>query len=307
MRFGTELAGVRLEHCIFNASGPRCATLEELDAIGRSDSAAIVTKSCTLEPREGNPEPRYSDLPHGGIQSMGLPNLGYRKYIEFLPALKQHGKPVIVSVAGLCEADNLKIIEALDRTGVDMIELNMSCPNIPGKPQTGYDFEQSDRLIGHAMQLTSKPLGLKLPPYFDFVHFERMAAVLNRHRPAYVCCINSLGNALAIDPETERTIIRPKDGFGGLSGSYVKPTALANVRKFYELLDGIDIVGVGGICTGEDVFEFILAGATAVQVGTKFMQDGHDIFETLEREFNELMERKGYTSIEEVRGKLKTR
>src|SRR3989344_5785945 len=302
----TQIAGVDFQHCVFNAAGRLCVTLEELKRIGDSMSSAITTKSCTLEPREGNPEPRYVDLPFGSINSMGLPNLGYKKYLEFIPILKNYGKPIVASVSGLKLSDNLEIIKAFNKTDVDMIELNLSCPNIAGKPQVGYDFEQTDEVLTEVMKICEKPLGVKLPPYFDFVHFDQMAKILNKHKVRFVSCINSVGNTLIIDSDEEKVVIKPKGGFGGLGGKYIKPIALANVRKFYELLDkNIDIIGVGGIYSGKDVFEFILAGAKAVQLGTVFMQEKHGCFERIEKEFNEIMQRKGYKSIENVRGKLK--
>ena len=303
----TSIAGVAFQHCVFNAAGPLCVTHDELKDLGRSQTAAITMKSCTLEPRVGNPEPRYKDIPHGSINSMGLPNEGYQKYCEFVPLLKQEfKKPVVASVSGLKLADNIEIIKAFNNTNVNLIELNLSCPNIPGKPQIGYDFEQTDEVLSAVMGLTKIPIGVKLPPYFDFVHTQEMADLLNKHKVRFISTINSVGNTLYIDPEKEEVVIKPKGGFGGLGGKYVKPVALANVRKFYELLDDdIDIIGVGGIYSGSDVFEFILAGANAVQLATVFAQEGHGCFERIEKEFNEIMARKGYDSIEAVRGKLK--
>ena len=306
MSYTTRIAGIELKHPIFNASGALCVTREELEALGASHASAIMTKSCTLEHRDGNPEPRYRDLPHGSINSMGLPNLGYKKYMDMLPLLKKYDKPIIASVSGLSLTDNKQIIAAYNTTPIDMIELNLSCPNIAGKPQIGYDMEQTDDVLTEIMAMTTKPLGVKLPPYFDFVHYEHIAKLLNKHKVKFVSCINSPGNTLVIDPENESVVIKPKGGFGGLGGKYIKPIGLANVRKFYQLLHKeIDIIGVGGIYTGTDVFEYILAGAKAVQLGTVFVQEKHGCFERIEKEFNDIMQRKGYNSIEEVRVKLK--
>ena len=101
----TTIAGVRFPSCFMNAAGALCVTRDELVALGKSRAGAIVTKSMTVEARQGNPEPRYYGFPGGSINSMGLPNLGYRAYAELIPELKQFGKPVIASVAGLCEDD----------------------------------------------------------------------------------------------------------------------------------------------------------------------------------------------------------
>ncbi len=304
----TTLAKIPLQSYFFNASGPKCTTIEQLEALGASKSAVILSKSCTVEPREGNPEPRYVSLAFGSINSMGLPNLGYKKYGEFAPLLKsKYNKPYFVSVSGLKLQDNLKIIEHLNNVPeIDAIELNLSCPNIVGKPQVCYDTEQTEEVLCEVTKICKKPLGVKLSPYFDFVHFEQMAAILNKHNIAFVTCINSVGNALFINPEKEEVVIKPKGGFGGLGGNYIKPIALANVRKFRELLrTDIDVIGVGGIETGSDAFEFLLAGASAVQVGTTLAKEGPQCFERLENELQSYLEKKGYNCIDDAKGKLK--
>ncbi|MBI5002580.1 dihydroorotate oxidase [Candidatus Woesearchaeota archaeon] len=304
----TTIGGIPLETYFFNASGPKCTTIEHLEALGASKSGVILSKSCTYEPREGNPEPRYKELNLGSINSMGLPNLGYMKYGEFAPILKnKFKKPYLVSVSGLKLEDNMKIINHLNTIPeIDAYEVNLSCPNIVGKPQVCYDFEQTEVVLREITKISKKPLGVKLSPYFDFVHFEQMAAILNKYNIKFVTCINSVGNALFIDPETESVVIKPKGGFGGLGGAYIKPIALANVRKFRELLRAdIDIIGVGGIQTGVDAFEFLLAGASAVQVGTTLQKEGPTCFERLDNELRLFLEKKGYASIDDAKGKLK--
>lgn len=244
----TKIAGVELDSYICNASGPLDSTLEELENIASSKSSAIVMKSCTIEPREGNQEPRYIRLPLGSIQSMGLPNLGYQEYIKFASRLKKYNKPVIASVAGLSVEDYKKMIEAFQNSDVDLIEVNLSCPNLEGKPQIAYDFEQIEKVLCNISNLGKKPIGLKLPPFYDFVHHKQMADLIKKYKISFITCINSVGNTLIIDPEFETPVIKPKKGFGGLCGDYIKPIALANVRAFYELLENkVSIFGVGGI------------------------------------------------------------
>ena len=302
----TSIAGIPLNGCVYNASGARCETLEELRAIAESRSAAILAKSCTLEPRRGNPEPRYWENELGSINSMGLPNLGHRKYLEYASHFKDAGKPYIVSVAGLNMEENITIIRALaDVKDVAAIELNLSCPNVPGKPQTSYDSESTERLLTEVEKVNKRKLGVKLAPFFDMVHFDQMAEIIKRHDIRFLTLVNSIGNGLIIDPEKEQVVIKPKGGFGGIGGDYLKPTALANVRRFHELLPEIDIIGVGGIKSGADAFEFILAGAGAVQVGTELMRTGVECFGRIEDELKDIMERKGYSSIGDFRGKLK--
>jgi dihydroorotate dehydrogenase (fumarate) len=304
----TRIGKVELASFVFNAIGPKDVTLDELRVIGKSSAAAIATKSCTPLPRDGNEEPRYRDLELGSINSMGLPNLGVDAYVELSHTIKEEfpDKPLIVGAAGIGFEDFPVVVEKLQKSAADMLEVNLSCPNVKGKPQIAYDFASMDKTLKTVMSIGDKPIGVKLPPYFDFVHFEQAAEVLSKYDLEFLCCVNSIGNALVIDPETEAPVIRPKGGFGGLGGKYLKPTALANVRKFYELLgDRFAIIGVGGVYTGSDAFEFLLAGASAVQVGTVFMQEGPKCFERIDKELAEILKRKKYASVEDAKGKLK--
>lgn len=306
MDLSTTIAGVRFPSCFMNAAGALCVTRQELEALGQSRTGAIVTKSMTVEPRQGNPEPRYFGFSGGSINSMGLPNLGYRAYAELIPQLRRYGKPVVASVAGLCEDDFITIAEVINKSGPDLIEVNLSCPNIPGKPQIGYDPDASERLLKRVRRVITLPMGVKLPPYFDPAHHEVMAGVIGRIGVDFLNLINSVGNGLVVDPEREAVVIKPKGGFGGLGGSLIKPVALANVRAFWRLFQGrLPIVGTGGVMTGVDAFEHFLCGASAIQVGTVLVEEGLGAFERLERELAAQLTRKGYDSPAACRGKLR--
>ncbi|MHB8575294.1 MAG: dihydroorotate oxidase [Dehalococcoidia bacterium] len=302
-----EIGGVRIAPLLMNASGPRCVTRNELLSIARSGAGAAVTKSMTRQPRDGNAEPRYADLvtPAGSINSMGLPNLGYQEYCRLLPELRAEGKPIVASVAGFSLEDYITIAAAVSDAGFDLVEVNLSCPNVAGHPQVGYDAEATRTVVREVRKVCSRPLGFKLPPYFDPIHHEEIAAVLREGRIDFLTLVNSVGNALVIDPETERPLIHPRGGFGGLGGEYIKPIALANVRAFHTLLGGaVPIIGVGGIYTGTDAFEFLLAGASAVQIGTAFMQEGPAIFDRVAQELEAILARKGYASAAAAVGRL---
>jgi len=306
MDLSVTIAGVRFPSCMMNAAGALCVTREELEALGRSRAGAIVTKSMTLESRQGNPEPRYYGFPGGSINSMGLPNLGYRAYAALIPDLKRFGKPVIASVAGLCEDDFITIAETINAAAPDLIEVNLSCPNIPGKPQIGYDLEASERLMKRVRKVISVPMGVKLPPYFDPAHHEQMAGVIERVGVDFLSLINSVGNGLVVDPEREAVVIKPKGGFGGLGGPLIKPVALANVRAFWKLFKGrLPIIGTGGVVSGRDIFEHLLCGATAVQVGTVLVEEGLGVFDRLQKELAAVLEKKNYPSPSACVGRLK--
>lgn len=306
MDLSTTIAGVRFPSCLMNASGARCVTQGELEALGRSRSGAIVTKSMTLEARAGNPEPRYHSFPTGSINSMGLPNLGCQAYARLIPDLKRWRKPVIASIAGFTEDDFVTIAKTIAASQPDLIEVNLSCPNIPGAPQIGYDPEVSERLLARVRNVVPLPMGVKLPPYFDPAHQARMAQVLERVGVDFISLINSVGNGLLVDPERESVIIRPKGGFGGLGGALIKPVALANVRAFWKLFHGrLPIIGTGGVVTGTDIFEHLLCGASAVQIGTILVDEGLTALERLEQELGTILEKKRYESPQACRGKLK--
>ncbi|MGQ0694206.1 MAG: dihydroorotate oxidase [Nitrospiraceae bacterium] len=302
----TTIAGVAFPSCFMNAAGALCVTRDELVALGKSRAGAIVTKSMTVEARQGNPEPRYYGFLGGSINSMGLPNLGFKAYAELIPELKKFGKPVIASVAGLCEDDFPTIATTINAAEPDLIEVNLSCPNIPGKPQIGYDPDASERLLKRVRKVITVPMGVKLPPYFDPAHQEMMGNVIRRCGVDFLNTINSVGNGLVVDPELETVVIKPKGGFGGLGGRLIKPVALANVRAFYKLFEGrIPIIGTGGVVDGIDAFEHLLCGASAIQIGTVLVEEGLDVFRRLEAELAAFLAKKGYLSIADCRGRVK--
>ncbi|MBI4401727.1 MAG: dihydroorotate oxidase [Nitrospirae bacterium] len=306
MDLSTTIAGVRFPSCLMNAAGARCVTREELEALGRSHAGAIVTKSMTVEPRQGNPEPRYHGFPGGSINSMGLPNLGYRAYAQLIPELRKFKKPVMASIAGFSDEDFVTIAKAINESRPDLVEVNLSCPNIPGEPQIGYDANSSERLLKRVRKVVSVPMGVKLPPYFDPAHQEKMVRVLERVGVDFLSLINSVGNGLVVDPDKECVVIKPKGGFGGLGGALIKPVALANVRAFWKLFGGrLPIIGTGGVVTGADAFEHLLCGASAVQIGTTLVEEGLGTFERLEKELAAVLEKKGYASPSACRGALR--
>ncbi|MCP1660125.1 dihydroorotate oxidase [Neisseria perflava] len=306
----TTLAGFRFDNCIMNAAGVYDMSAEDLDAMQQSAAASFVTKSATVVPRAGNPEPRYRDTELGSINSMGLPNHGLTYYLDYVSQAQKDfpGKTYFVSLTGFNVDEDLQLLKEVQQSDFKgIVELNLSCPNVPGKPQTGYDFETVDKILDAVFAHYTAPLGIKMPPYFDLIHFDQIAAILNKYPLAYVNSVNSIGNGLCVDIDSESVLIKPKNGFGGIGGAYLKPTALANVFAFRQRLNPeIQIIGTGGVLTGQDVFEHILCGADMVQVGTLLHQQGTGVFAKLTEELKAVMQAKGYNSIDEFKGKLKT-
>ena len=303
----TQIAGFSFDNCLMNAAGVACMTVEELEEVRQSAAGSFVTKTATLEARAGNPEPRYRDVPLGSINSMGLPNQGIDYYLDYLLSLQesQPERTFFLSLVGMSPDETHTLLKKVQNSGFKGItELNLSCPNVPGKPQIAYDFEATERILGEAFSYFDKPLGIKLPPYFDIVHFDQAAEVFNRHPLKFVNCVNSIGNGMYI--EDESVVIRPKNGFGGIGGEYIKPTALANVHAFYQRLNpSIQIIGTGGVYTGRDAFEHILCGASMVQIGTALHQQGVEVFERVSLGLKAIMVQKGYETLEDFKGKMK--
>ena len=178
---------------IYNASGPRCTTCEELKEIDNSNACIVLTKSVTLLERNGNEYPRYFDNKLGSINSMGLPNKGIDYYISIENEFK---KPYIISISGLNLDENLimldKIIKGLNNDKkIYGIEINLSCPNIIGKNQLAYDFEELDKYLNdifEKLENCSLIVGLKLPPYFEIEHFKIVGTLLNKYPIDFIMC-----------------------------------------------------------------------------------------------------------------------
>lgn len=324
----TTMFGTKFNSVLWNASGVMCTEYQELQTILDSPyTGAVVTKSCTLKPRAGNPEPRYADSKstktrgNWSINSMGIPNNGIDYYIQgvtssMTPKLKRNDKPYFISISGLSVIENLEMIDRI-RTAKSLIdakcavELNLSCPNIVGKAQLCYDFEGMEDTLrklfdgSHELRI---PIGLKMSPYFDISHFNSAVDVLEpfSNRLSFLTCSNSIGNGMLIDADTESTLIYPKHGLGGCGGDPMRPVALSNVYTFNNLLgEKLDIIGCGGVNNGDDVFNLILAGAKGVQVGTFLARKGVESFKYLTDDLKRRMKKNGYENIEEFRGKVK--
>ena len=323
----TKCGKFSLDSVFMNASGVKCKTTIDLRNLYKTKvrTGAIVCKSTTLDYRRGNPGTIYyhSDSLKMSINSSGLPNYGYNFYIDMglelnkLAESKKYRylytvkKPYIMSVSGMTIEDNVeiitKIIEKHESNHISGIELNLSCPNIIGKPQVGYDFEAFDETLRRVFELDLPKkinMGLKLPPYFDISHYNSAFEIINKYPIDTLTCINSIGNGLVVDPINECSVISPKKGLGGIGGSPIKSIALANVFQFSQNTK-CDVIGCGGISSGIDVFEHILCGAKAVQLGTIVMIEGLDVFKKIERELLQIMRNKKYKKISDFCGKLK--
>lgn len=303
----TNVAGVKFKSCVWNASGVKDTTYEELETLAKF-SGAVVMKSSTIEPRKGNPAPwHYIISENDMVQSNGLCNFGYKEYIKYSFLLKEKypEKPIVASSAGFSIKENVMMVKAYQKSAVDLITVNCGCPNIEGKPILGYDFTQMKKLLRALQNLGPKPIGLKLPPYFDVAHWDEISELVLRYGISFLDCINSPGNVLVINPMTRRTVTKPKNGYAGLSGDKLGEMANANIHAFFTRLENkVSIIGTGAVSNKYTAFERILAGADAVEMGTAYFLDDEKIFSKIHRGLVEMLKFHGFDSIQEAKGQL---
>jgi len=268
-----EFCGLELAHPIINASGTfdaiagRRAFGEAL--VERFPFAAFVSKTVTLEPRQGNPPPRLWELPGGLINSIGLPNKGLEGYLRHdLPELATLPVPLIVNVMGSSRDQVAELVAAFAERGeVAALELNVSCPNVETGLLMGADPAEIEALLHRVRPLTEKPLIVKLTPNATDVPAVARAA---EHAGAdAVSLINTL-RGMALDPRTGQPWLGGVTG--GVSGPAVRAIALAQVHAVAQSVE-IPVVGMGGVASGSDALDLMRAGASLVAVGTESFRD----------------------------------
>ena len=307
-RLSSRVGRLVIEPPLMNASGPLSTYDHELWPLAHSRVGAVVMKSTTFAPRGGNAQPRLFTDPRTGtsINANGLCNLGFEAHADQAARLKaETGKVVVASVAALELAQFAPMARRLGAV-VDALEINLSCPNVGGKPQVAFDLEASARVLNDVRAATDCDLWVKLPPYQDRRLVEAMAEVLAAAGVQAAVCVNS-PSGLDVDVETETTRIHPNDGMGGVGGRDILRIARWSVRQFWLALHarGVDVVGVGGITTGEDAFSHVLCGAAAVQLGTTYLLEGPSVFARVEAELAAVLARHGTHVLREKIGALR--
>ncbi|OGC34682.1 dihydroorotate dehydrogenase B catalytic subunit [candidate division WOR-1 bacterium RIFOXYB2_FULL_48_7] len=260
-----ELAGIKLKNPVMVASGTFGWGQEFADYLDLNKLGAIITKSITLKPREGNPPPRIVETPAGMLNTIGLQNEGLEHFLRNdLPFLSKFNTPTIVNIAGESVAEYVELAKRLSKEPmVKGIEVNISCPNVAhGGMAFGTEPEATKQVISAVRKETTQPLIVKLTPNVTDITVIAKAAVAAGADA--LSLINTLVG-MSIDIETGQSRLGRLTG--GLSGPAIKPIA---VRMVYETARAVNVpvIGIGGIMTGNDAVEFLLAGAKAIQVGT---------------------------------------
>ena len=297
-----EVSGIRLAHPVLAAPGPLGFGREAQSVTDLRAFSGFITKSITVEPREGNPHPHMARTDGGYLNSLGLPNPGLGGFVtRLLPYLRTLGIPIIVSAAGESVAEFATLVGWLSReSGVSAIELNVSCPNVEAGMVFGVDAALTSELVASMRRITPLPLWVKLTPNVtDIVPIARAA----QDAGADALSVANTLTGMAIDIRTRRPKLGA--GSGGLSGPAIRPVAVYLTWQVARHCT-IPVIGTGGIATAEDALEFLIAGARAVAVGTATIDDptaASGIRGGLERYLAE----HGLESITEVTGTLVSR
>jgi dihydroorotate dehydrogenase (NAD+) catalytic subunit len=266
----TRVGRVTLKNPVLVASGTFGFAREYERLFPISALGGVMVTGITLEPRAGNPPPRLMETPAGLLNSIGLENPGVHKFIEEeLPRLRDLGTEIIVNISGFSLDEYGRLAEILDKeTGLAALEVNISCPNVKKGGMTfGVHPESAAAVTRMVRQSTSLPVWVKLSPNVTDI-VEIAQAVVDAGADA-LTLINTL-SGMAIDPEKRRPVLG--NVFGGLSGPAVKPVALRMIWQVYQAVT-VPLVGMGGIINYRDALEFIMAGATAVAIGTGLFLD----------------------------------
>ena len=267
--------------------------------LGRAVEAgagAIVTKSSSLKPREGNPGPTIVELPVGLLNAIGLASPGIVLMKDEIEEAKRSGVPVIVSVFGFSVSDYSKSARFAETYGADAVELNVSCPHVSGVSEIGQDPKIVAKVTRTVKQAVDIPVFAKLSP--NVSNIVEIGRAVERAGADAITAINTIKGML-IDIRVRLPVLSAK--IGGLSGPAIKPVA---VRCVYELVEKVKlpIVGVGGIMGWEDAVEFFLAGASAVQIGTAILRKDLNVFSEVTEGLASYLKANGFTSISELVG-----
>jgi len=305
VNLSTALCDVRLPNPTVLASGILGLSHEVMVRVARAGAGAITTKSCSLKPRPGYPNPTILDWGPGLINAVGLSNPGVEVMVEEIQAAKERLAPLDVPVIASIFAETIydfgTIARFVSEAQPDLIEVNISCPNIDDRYRLMFaaDPYVASQVTRRVKQNTDIPVLVKLSP--NVTDVMRIARAVVEAGADGITAINSLGPGIILDVETCRPVLAHKTG--GVSGPAMRPIA---VRCVYDICRAVDVpvVAVGGVTTGRDAVEMILVGATAVGIGSAIYYRGMDVFQKVCDELKDYMKRHGHNDLEAFRGKV---
>ena len=292
-----NIAGVELKNPVITASGAFGYGMEYNEFYDISLLGGISCKGTTVLERQGNPGPRIAETPSGMLNSVGLQNPGSEAFINtYLPWLRQRDITVIANVAGHSMDEYVEIVRRVSDAKVDMVELNISCPNVKeGGMSFGTSCESVEAVVSAVRKVCDRPLIVKLTP--NVTDIGAIAQAAEAAGADAVSLINTL-TGMRIDIRTRRPIL--KNNIGGLSGPAVFPVAVRMVREVYKKVN-IPIIGMGGVSTWEDAAEMMMAGASAIQVGAALFRDPYAPLKIIDG-LKDFCEKQGLSSVSELTG-----
>ena len=278
MNTKVNIAGVEFKNPVMVASGTFGSGAEYDEFVDLNRLGAVVTKGVANVPWEGNPTPRIAETYGGMLNAVGLQNPGYDLFAKRdIPYLKKYDTNIIVNVCGRTTEDYIDVVEKLGHDEVDMLEINISCPNVKhGGIAFGQDPKAVEAITKEVKKVAKQPVIMKLSP--NVTDITEMAKAAEAGGADALSLINTL-TGMQIDVERQKFVLANKTG--GLSGPSIKPVA---VRMVYQVANAVKvpIIGMGGITNAKDAMEFILAGATAVSVGTANFNNPHTTIDVIE-------------------------
>lgn len=290
-----KLFGIRFENPLILASGINDKVPEQWIRAHEEGAGGVVTKSIGIEPRKGYDNPTIVELPYGLINAMGLPNPGWKGFLEMVESYT-FDFPLIVSIFGGTPEEFAFLAEKLSDVA-DAFELNLSCPHAKGYGmEIGQRPENVYEVVKAVNDATDRPVIAKLTPNTDDI--TKLGLAAEKAGADAVSAINTL-KAIAIDVYARRPVLSNR--VGGYSGPGVKPVALRAVYDLARTLE-IPVIGIGGITTWQDAVEFLLAGASALQIGTAVSLRGWKVFREINEGIARYLEEEGFESIEEIVG-----
>ena len=300
MNTSVNLAGVVLKNPVMEASGTFGSGMEYGEFVDLNKLGAVVTKGVANVPWPGNPTPRIAEVHGGMLNAIGLQNPGIDVFCERdIPFLKKYDTKIIVNVCGKTTEDYIEVVERLANEPVDMLEINISCPNVKeGGIAFGQDPKAVEAITKEVKRYAKQPIIMKLSP--NVTDITVMAKAAEAGGADVLSLINTL-TGMKIDINRQTFAIANKTG--GMSGPAVKPIA---VRMVYQVANAVSlpIIGMGGIATAEDALEFILAGATAVSVGTANFYNPYATLDVI-KGIEDYMKRKNVEDINSLIGIVK--
>lgn len=296
----TTICGVNLKSPTILASGILGVSGASLCNVANNGAGAVTSKSIGLEERKGHPAPIMITTKHYGMNAVGLSNAGIDESIpEIEYAVKNSKSPVIASIFAHKIADFGILAERISHAKPHMIEVNISCPNV--EAEFGKPFATDPQAAANVTEIvrnnTKIPIIVKLSP--NVANIASIAKAVEAAGANVINAINTVGPGMAIDIKTKRPILSNKTG--GMSGPAVKPIAIRSVYDIYQAVK-VPIIGTGGIMSGEDAMEIMMAGAQAVGIGTGVYYRGVDVFKKTNEELELLMKQNGYSKLKDITG-----